>query len=148
MQLIFVWSLTCVRGQRFSRLCKEFNLCQRIALYKSLLLLLLLTLFVIFPLEHTAHHYIKKLSTRNQSPTKSRTPTERQARAQELCDSRGGRPGLPYLILISLRFLWTTLNQPETGQNQSRCRHTHTHLSDGAFSLQTILSGRHVRFSE
>ena len=90
----------------------------------------------------------KKLNTRNQSPTKSRTPTERQARAQELCDSRGGRPGLPYLILISLRFLWTTLNQPETGQNQSRCRHTHTHLSDGAFSLQTILSGRHVRFSE
>ena len=26
-------------------------------------------------------------------------------RAQELCESRGGRPGLP--SLISLRFLWT-----------------------------------------
>ena len=26
-------------------------------------------------------------------------------RAQELCESRGGRPGLP--SLINLRFLWT-----------------------------------------
>ena len=29
-------------------------------------------------------------------------------RAQELCESRGGRPGLP--SLISLRFLWTLSN--------------------------------------
>ena len=29
----------------------------------------------------------------------------RELRAQELCESRGGRPGLP--SLISLRFLWT-----------------------------------------
>ena len=28
-----------------------------------------------------------------------------QYRVQELCESRGGRPGLP--SLISLRFLWT-----------------------------------------
>ena len=28
-----------------------------------------------------------------------------RGRAQELCESRGGRPGLP--SLISLRFLWT-----------------------------------------
>ena len=28
-----------------------------------------------------------------------------RVRAQELCESRGGRPGLP--SLISLRFLWT-----------------------------------------
>ena len=38
-------------------------------------------------------------------------------RALELCESRGGRPGLPSLII--LRFLWTLSNtQPtRTGQN-------------------------------
>ena len=35
---------------------------------------------------------------------KSNVRTE-PARAQELCESRGGRPGLP--SLISLRFPWT-----------------------------------------
>ena len=30
-------------------------------------------------------------------------------RAQELCESRGGRPGLP--SLINLRFLWTDVKQ-------------------------------------
>ena len=35
----------------------------------------------------------------------SATPAAVQDRAQELCESRGGRPGLP--SLISLRFLWT-----------------------------------------
>ena len=30
---------------------------------------------------------------------------EEESRAQELCESRGGHPGLP--SLISLRFLWT-----------------------------------------
>ena len=30
---------------------------------------------------------------------------KRENRAQELCESRGGRPGLP--SLISLWFLWT-----------------------------------------
>ena len=30
---------------------------------------------------------------------------ERGSRAQELCESRGGHPGLP--SLINLRFLWT-----------------------------------------
>ena len=29
---------------------------------------------------------------------------QKHIRAQELCESRGGRPGLP--SLISLRFLW------------------------------------------
>ena len=41
--------------------------------------------------------------------TRTRVGQERaksyQSRAQELCESRGGRPGLP--SLISLRFLWT-----------------------------------------
>ena len=30
---------------------------------------------------------------------------EEEVRAQELCESRGGRPGLP--SLINIRFLWT-----------------------------------------
>ena len=30
---------------------------------------------------------------------------KRRSRAQELCESRGGRPGLP--SLVNLRFLWT-----------------------------------------
>ena len=34
-----------------------------------------------------------------------RRETHRETRAQELCESRGGRPGLP--SLINLRFLWT-----------------------------------------
>ena len=36
-------------------------------------------------------------------------------RAQELCESRGGRPGLP--SLISLRFLWTWSNTPTSSSD-------------------------------
>ena len=40
---------------------------------------------------------------RRQAPWKKKKKTN--DRARELCESRGGRPGLP--SLISLRFLWT-----------------------------------------
>ena len=43
-------------------------------------------------------------SQRKQS-VESWLPLEVALRTQELCESRGGRPGLP--SLISLRFLWT-----------------------------------------
>ena len=38
-------------------------------------------------------------------------------RVQELCESRGGRPGLP--SLISLRFMWTLSNTSTNHQNDS-----------------------------
>ena len=40
-------------------------------------------------------------------------------RAQELCESRGGRPGLP--SVINLRFLWTESN---TSTNQQGSKAT------------------------
>ena len=46
----------------------------------------------------------------------SRASTVNTRRVQELCESRGGRPGLP--SLISLQFLWTTLQQQ---LNQQAC---------------------------
>ena len=51
------------------------------------------------PLEHVSKDKIED------PVNKKRSHAVQRDRAQELCKSRGGRPGLP--SLISLRFLWT-----------------------------------------
>ena len=51
------------------------------------------------PMEHVSKDKIKDPVNKKLSHAVQRV------RAQELCKSRGGRPGLP--SLISLRFLWT-----------------------------------------
>ena len=47
-------------------------------------------------------------------------------RVQELCESRGGRPGFP--SLISLRFLWTQSNTSTNQHKHNVQRHSVTYI--------------------
>ena len=48
---------------------------------------------------------ISRLNSGPQYEGEEEKEEEEEFRVQELCESRGGRPGLP--SLINLRFLWT-----------------------------------------
>ena len=66
--------------------------------------------------------------------TKIMLVTQRYDRAQELCESRDGRPGLP--SLISLWFVWTAV-ETATAQCTSRCAMARGHR----FNTSTDCSG-------
>ena len=81
----------------------------------------------------------------------------RHLRARELCESRGGRPGLP--SLISLRFLWTWSNTstnhwrhlchlpcfpaPESAEHVVR---NFAHLQQSSRSISAVLKGARKRW--